>query len=66
MMVMCYCILLHLYGLIGLHLRVIKRMRNEGETKAYFLDSALFLGVFLIGDLRDLCNGWTMYAFIYP
>jgi hypothetical protein len=26
-----------------MHLRVIKRMRNEGENKAYFLDSVLFL-----------------------
>jgi hypothetical protein len=38
------CILLHLYGLIGLHLRVIRRMRNEGETETCFLESALFLG----------------------
>jgi hypothetical protein len=38
------CILLHLYGLIGLHLRVIKRMRNEGASETYLLDLALFLG----------------------
>jgi hypothetical protein len=54
--------LLHLYGLIGLHLRVIKMMRNEGETETYSLDLALFLGGFLIGDLRNLCNGWTFMS----
>jgi hypothetical protein len=46
------CILLHLYGFIGMHLRVIMRMRNEGETEAYFLDSALFLGGSLSGTLE--------------
>jgi hypothetical protein len=50
------------YRLIGLHLRVIMRMRNDGETEAYFLDSALFLGGVLIRDLRTLCNGWTIYV----
>jgi hypothetical protein len=60
------CILLHLYGLIGLHLRVIMRMRNEGETETSFLESILFLGFFLIGDLRALCNGWTIYVLIIP
>jgi hypothetical protein len=39
------CILFQLYGLIGLHLRVIMRMREEGEIETYFLGSALFLGV---------------------
>jgi hypothetical protein len=60
------CILLHLYGLIGLHLRVIRRMRNKGETKTYFLESALFFGGFLIGDLRALCNSWTVSVLIFP
>jgi hypothetical protein len=50
------------YGLIGLHLRVIKRMRNEGETEPYFLDLVLFLGGFLIRDLRTLYNGWIFVS----
>jgi hypothetical protein len=31
---------------MGLHLRVIMRMRKERERETYFLDSALFLGGF--------------------
>ena len=56
------CILLHLYGLIGLHLSVMKRIGNEGETKTYSLDFALLLGEFLIGDLRALCDGWAIVS----
>jgi hypothetical protein len=44
MMVKCErdCILLHLYGLMVLHLRVVVRMRNKGETETSFLESILF------------------------
>ena len=45
-------VLLHLYGLIGLHLSVMKRIGNEGETETYFLDLELLLGFPLIEDLR--------------
>jgi hypothetical protein len=38
--------------LIGLHLRVIIRIRNKGETEAYFLDSVLFLGGSRSGTLE--------------
>jgi hypothetical protein len=46
MMVMCEH-QLHITSHLCAHrlqLRVIKRMRNVGETKTYFLDLALFLG----------------------
>jgi hypothetical protein len=42
------------------------RMRNEGDTEGYFLDLALLLGGFLIGDLKALCNGWIIYVLMYP
>jgi hypothetical protein len=60
------CILLHLYGLIGLHLRVIVSTRNVGETETSFLESILFLGGFSIEDLRAVCNGWTVCVLIIP
>jgi hypothetical protein len=41
-------------------------MRKEGETETYFLDSALFLGGFYVGDLRALYNGWKIYVLMYP
>jgi hypothetical protein len=48
------CILLQLYGLIGLHLRVIMRMRKEGERdRNLFLRlGVIFRGGFWIKDLR--------------
>jgi hypothetical protein len=46
------CTLLHLYGIIGLHLRVIMRKRNEGEIETNLLDSTLFLGGSISGTLE--------------
>jgi hypothetical protein len=42
------------------------RMRTEGETETSFLESILFLRGFEIGDLRALCNDWTICILITP
>ena len=54
--------LLHLYGLIGLHLSVMKRVGRAGDDRNRVPIIGVALGGFLIGDLKTLGNGWTFMS----